>query len=247
MLVDPAGRHVTQREIPALALFEVTPIPAGLILAYGGAAIEVAAPLRDSPREPVSVWGDVLDLPEARQAREWLAQKFAQPLRLFHQPDDARRAVGEWGEPGDEVSLADAFPLLIASTASLEAVRRAGGGPDLPMERFRPNLVIEGAPPWAEDSWARIGVGAVELELAKPCARCIVTTVDQARGAFAGDEPLATLRRIRLSGDRRVPGVLFGWNAIPRRFGRLSVGDAVEVLETRAPWPIRAPAEAGVI
>jgi uncharacterized protein YcbX len=109
----------------------------------------------------------------------------------------------------------------------------------LGMNRFRPNLVIDGAEPWAEDSWGTIRVGAVQFDLVKPCPRCTVTTVDPEVGAFAGDEPLSVLRRIRMSGDRRVPGVLFGWNAVPRVLGTVRLGDPVEVIASREPWAIR--------
>ena len=239
MLVDANGRFVSQREMPALARLQVQPTRTGLLLSFDGAAVEAEIPPADAPRLPVTIWRDNLLLPEARAAREWLTRAFGQPLRLFHHADDARRPVEDWGEPQDEVSLADAFPLLIANPASLAAVQREAGVP-LGMERFRPNLVIEGAEAWAEDSWARLRIGAVEIELVKPCDRCKVTTIDQASGTYTGDEPLATLRRIRLSGDRRVPGVLFGWNAAPRSFGEVRVGDDVEVLSTREAWPIRA-------
>jgi uncharacterized protein YcbX len=240
VIADPSNRGLTQRDIPALARLLVEPLAAGsagLRLSFEGESIDVPVPSTSQPRIPVSVWADTLALPEAGAASEWLSLRLTRPVRLFHQPDDARRPVADWAEPGDHVSLADAFPVLIATTASLDAVRKAAGG-SFGMERFRPNLVIDGTPAWAEDGWARIRIGGVELDLVKPCARCVVTTVDQEQGVFAGDEPLDTLRRIRLSGDRRVPGVLFGWNAVPRRFGDVRLGDAVEVLSPQALWPI---------
>ena len=208
MIADGEGRFVTQRELPDLARLAVGPAAAGLRLGVDGDAIVVALPARDAMRTPVTIWKDALALPEAVEASRWLSRRFGRPLRLFHQPDDARRPVSDWTDrTGDEVSLADGFPVLLATTASLAAVRQAAGA-DFGMERFRPNLVIDGAPPWAEDGWARLRVGATELDLVKPCARCRIATVDQAHGAFAGEEPLETLRRIRLSGDRRAPGVL---------------------------------------
>ncbi len=88
-------------------------------------------------------------------------------------------------------------------------------------------------------------IGEAELDLVKPCPRCTVTTVDQDAGVFAGGEPLDALRRVRMSGDRRVPGVLFGWNAVPRRLGTLRVGDPVEVLASREAWAIRPERPAG--
>jgi hypothetical protein len=242
MLVDGHGRFVSQREEPRLALLAAEPIASGLRLTMGREAMEVERPGTGAPRHSVSVWDASLHLPEAEAASEWLSLNFGRKLRLVYQPDDARRATDDWAEPGDEVSLADGFPLLIATTASLEAVR-AEAGAALGMDRFRPNLVVDGTAPWAEDNWARIRVGAAEFDLVKPCARCTVTTVDQATGVFAGDEPLSALRRIRMSGDRRVPGVLFGWNAVPRVLGTVRLGDDVEILAARQPWSIRRARE----
>src|SRR5690606_34829723 len=98
-----------------------------------------------------------------------------------------------------------------------------------PMERFRPNLVIRGAAPYAEDRWKRICIGDVELEIVKPCARCVITTTEQSTGERDGNEPLATLATYRKTGL----GVVFGQNAVHLERGTLEVGAPVEVLETR--------------
>jgi uncharacterized protein YcbX len=241
MLVDPNGRCVTQREIPAMARLQADlaeePGPAGLRLTFEGRSIRVPCPDMISARERVTIWNDTLLLPQARSGSEWLSEVFGRDLRLVYQPDDARRPVADAASEEDQVSLADGFPLLLVNTASVDALSYAAGF-GLGVERFRPNLLIDGVPAWAEDGWATVRIGPVVLDLVKPCPRCTVTTVDQARGEATGDEPLATLRRTRMSADRRVPGVLFGWNAVPRSFGRLHIGDPVEVLETRAPWPL---------
>ena len=252
MVVDARGRFVSQREEPRLALLTTAFSASGLRLAVDGEELEVERPGAGEPRLPVSVWDSTLVLPEARIASEWLSARFGQALRLVYQPDNARRPTSDWAEPGDEVSLADGYPLLVATTASLDAVRGEAEA-SLGMNRFRPNLVIEGAAAWAEDCWARIRVGAAEFDLVKPCPRCTVTTVDPEAGKFEGDEPLSALRRIRMSGDRRVPGVLFGWNAVPRVLATVRLGDEVEVLASRQPWairsrpaaPARGPAAAG--
>jgi uncharacterized protein YcbX len=241
MMIDRQGLLVTQRELPQLALLAAEPIEAGLRLGFGGETLDIARPPAGTPRVPATVWRDTLPLPEAAPAAAWLSRLFGVPLRLVYQPDDAVRPVNpEWSADGDEVSLADGFPLLVATTASLAAVERAVGEP-MEMRRFRPNLVIDGAEPWEEDRWATIRVGPVELDLVKPCARCTVPTVDPDRGEFAGDEPLGALRRLRLSADRRVPGVLFGWNAIPRRLGAIRLGDPVEVAAWREATVVRPP------
>jgi uncharacterized protein YcbX len=101
------------------------------------------------------------------------------------------------------------------------------------MTRFRPNIVVDCDQPWTEDTWKLLRIGAVELELVKPSDRCIVTTTDQATGARMGKEPLASLARLRRSADPRINGVLFGWNAVPRVLGEITVGARVEILQER--------------
>jgi hypothetical protein len=237
MLVDEGGRAVTQRELPALARLLAEPDGnGGLRLGFDGEGLTVRRPDPDAARIPVTIWRDALRLPHAAEAAPSLSRWFGRPLRLVRQGSDDRRPVDRaWAGEEDVVSLADGFPILVAATASLEVLRLPVG-----MDRFRPNLVIEGSEPWAEDGWRRLKVGAVELDLPKPCARCVVTTVDQAAGIVAGPEPLDSLRARRLSADRRNPGVLFGWNAVPVGGGTVRVGDPVAVLASREPWPVRS-------
>lgn len=244
MIVDPNGRFVTQRELPALARLLPELTEAGLRLRINGETLDVPRPGAGDPRVPVRVWDDAIALPEAVAAGEWLSVRFGRTLRLVYQPDDALRPVSpDWGAAGDQVSLADGFPILIATTASLQALEDEAGMA-LDMARFRPNLVIETEEPWVEDRWAAIRIGEVELALPKPCARCSMTTVDPDLGEITGREPLQALRNIRFSGDRRVPGVLFGWNAVPRRTGAIAIGDRVEVLSLKEAWPLRSRAAA---
>jgi uncharacterized protein YcbX len=123
--------------------------------------------------------------------------------------------------------FSDGFPVLLANMASLDALNAALPQP-IGMSRFRPNIIVTGAAAWAEDRWLRIRIGAVLFRVAKPCARCAVTTVDQVTGERPDkSEPLRTLGRIR----RTAGGVMFGQNLIPDGPGRIAVGDSVEILE----------------
>jgi uncharacterized protein YcbX len=141
-------------------------------------------------------------------------------------PDDVERAVDpKYGLEGDVVSFADGYPLLIAAASSLDDLNGRLAEP-VPMNRFRPNVVVSGTAPWAEDGWRRLAIGNVVLRIPKPCARCTVTTIDQ-RTAERGVEPLRTLATFRSRGN----DVLFGQNCIPESPGSVSVGDAVTVLE----------------
>jgi uncharacterized protein YcbX len=121
------------------------------------------------------------------------------------------------------VSFADGYPFLIANEASLADLNRRAGT-DLPMNRFRANLVVRGAEAWAEDHWQEFTVGEVRFRSAKPCGRCQVTTTDQATGEVRGPEPLATLSTFRDSAF----GVRFGMNLVAIGTGTLRIGDRLE-------------------
>jgi hypothetical protein len=131
-----------------------------------------------------------------------------------------------YGRAGDETAFSDGFPLLLTSEGSL-AELNGRLARTVPMARFRPNLVVAGAEPFAEDAWRRIRVGGVDLRVVKPCSRCLITTVDPERGEVDGDEPLRALAQFRERGSK----VYFGQNVIPDAEGVVRVGDAVEVLE----------------
>lgn len=226
MVVDPDGQFVTQRETPRLALVRPRLEDGGVTLAAAGAG-EVWVPRGGGARERVRVWGDHADAERCTpEADAWLSARVERPLRLVYFPDGAVRPSGT-NAAGIEgrVMFADAFPLLLLTEASLEALNRKLETP-LPMNRFRPNLVVGGAEGFAEDAWRRISVGPLALELVKDCLRCVTTTVDQETGV-AGSEPLRTLARFR----RVQRGVRFGRNAVPAGVGALAIGDPVTVLD----------------
>lgn len=245
LVVDSEGTFATQRSHPRLATVTATPTEGGLRLSAPGAStIDVVRPA-GRHRMTVSVWDARVNAAVADQGvQEWLSTVFGEPLLLVHMDQQAERLKsGPWVEVPLPVSFADAYPVLVVTTGSLSAlnveIERAGGGV-VPMTRFRPNVVIDCDEPWREDFWKVLRLGAVELDLVKPCDRCIVTTTDQTTGARMGQEPIASLTRLRMSDDPRVNGVLFGWNAAPKVLGDISVGDTVEVLEARPEgFPIR--------
>ncbi len=243
MIVDADGRFVSQREIAKLALLGVRTEPDGIVLQIPGRdALFVRRP-EGSARSRVTIWTDEVDAAATQgDFDEALSTWLGQPVRLVYFDDRASRAVSrDWIDREAPVAFADGFPLLVTSTASLEELNRrlsAAGADAVPMNRFRPNLVIEGAEPFEEDGWATIEIAGVVIDLVKPCARCVVTTIDQASGTKTGKEPLATLARTHRSADGRAPGALFGWNAVPRGPGHLKVGEAVTVRARReTSWP----------
>lgn len=228
MVVDAEGGFVTGRQLPRMTLIRALPHADGLTLeAPGKPTLQVPRP-DAADTVPVIVWkSQVAARPADDAADAWLSDFLGQPVRLVHMDDRITRPMTDVHSlPGDEVSFADAFPLLLISRASLEGLNSRLAKP-VSMLQFRPNLVVDGVPAHAEDTWKRIRIGEVEFDVAKACTRCVFTTVDPLRGERDPDgEPLRTLITYRRSAD----GVTFGQNLIPRSLGQVRVGDAVEVL-----------------
>lgn len=238
LIVKPDGYFTTQRSHATLAAIQATPTREGLRLsALGMPELDVATP-DGRDRLAVAVWEHRVDAALAdKAASDWLTKFFGEELRLVHMDAGAERLKQSvWTPSPLQISFADAYPVLIATTGSLAAVNKEiarTGGQGVTMRRFRPNIVIDDPNPWADDFWASIKIGKTEFDLIKPCDRCVVTQKDQLTGATTGEEPLAALRTLRMSADPRVKGVLFGWNASPRTLGEIKIGDAVEVLAKR--------------
>jgi hypothetical protein len=237
MVVDSDNAVVTAREYPQL--LQVTPRIDGTGLrlsASGRPDLTVKIP-DGSDLAPVQVWNSSLDaaLPSA-DVHAWFTDVVGLPVRLVYLDDPRRRKPNpEFSRPDDRVSFADGYPLLLATEESLTALNdwiaegpRADEGP-LPMTRFRPNVVVRGAPAWAEDGWRRMRIGDVTFRVVKGCDRCVLTMIDPETLAKT-KEPIATLAR-----HRRWDGLTwFAMNVIPDApapGAMLRVGDPVEVLE----------------
>jgi uncharacterized protein len=230
MVVQPDGRFLTQRELPVMARIATEATAHALTLsADAGGRLHVPVPTVAAERRQVQVWRDqVPALDAGPEAASWLSARLGLPCGLVYLDDPGARPVDPtYGMPDDRAAFSDGFPVLLANTASLAALNAALPNP-IDMGRFRPNVVITGAAPWAEDRWRRIRIGEVVFRVAKPCARCVVTTVDQITGERPDkSEPLRTLGRMR----RAAGGVMFGQNLIPDGPGGIAVGDSVEILE----------------
>ena len=215
LIVTPSGRFITQREAPRLALIEPAIDAGNLTLrAPGMAPLEVHP--GDYARTPVQVtiWRDHCKAFDAgRDAAQWLEQFLGRPVRLVRFDTSQPRLVDpEWsGDVPGYSKFSDGYPVLVISNASLAELNTRLEKP-LPMERFRPNLVLEGCEPYAEDSMRTIELDGVQLQLVKPCTRCVITTTDQQTGQRDGVEPLQTLKSYRW--DAQLKGVAFGQNAI---------------------------------
>jgi uncharacterized protein YcbX len=233
LVVDPQGRFLTRRQFPVMAQIDVTPTGDGLRLSHRRlGTCQVARPGADAPVVTATVWRDTLPLRFAAGADAFLSTLLDRPVRLAWQFEESRRPIAPaFAAAHEHVSLADGFPLLVTTTASLAALNGRLAHP-VEMDRFRPNLVIDGAEPWAEDRWRRVRIGDVVLRLARPCSRCIVVTQTPLTGAREdGNEPLDTLRAL---GRRTKDGIMFGQHAVPETLGPLRVGDPVEVMESGA-------------
>ncbi|MBV9036694.1 MAG: MOSC domain-containing protein [Acidobacteriaceae bacterium] len=228
MLVDSNGSFLSQRRLPKMALLsprfsgddlvvEAPDMPPLVILRWSGEGDWV----------PVRIWHDQLQLPHPKpEYSEWFSAYLRQSCRLVHLPPTVIRPVeppydrAEW-----RVSLADGYPLLLLTQASLDLLNQQLTVP-VTVERFRPNLVVAGAAAHEEDQWRRLRVGEVEMAVVKSCARCSIVLVDPDTGE-RGIEPLRTLARYR----RKPQKVLFAQNALVTVPGLLRVGASIEVLE----------------
>jgi len=228
LIVDGDNRFLSQRSHPVLATLQATVRDNGLeLVAPGFETLFVAGPGNER-RILVTVWQSEVDAVDAGdEAAEWLSRLVESPVRLVAMDDRSVRPVDPtFGKATDVVSFADGFPLLLTSESSLDDLNSRMETP-VPMNRFRPNLVIEGAVPWQENDWKRIRIGSLDLRSVKPCARCLVTTTDQETGERMGEEPLRTLATYR----RWEGKAIFGTNLIPDDEREIRVGDAVEILE----------------
>ncbi|GAA2678493.1 MOSC domain-containing protein [Actinoplanes palleronii] len=233
MMVDAGGVGVTQRDTPLLTQLTVRPRPGGLRLSAPGLPeLDLDEPA-GGPKVAVRVFRNKPEVParHADAGSAWCSEFLGRDVRLAWQADPTGRTIPEAAQPGDRVSLADGYPVLLANTASLDAVNgwlvEAGDEP-VPMHRFRPNLVVDGAPAWAEDGWLgrRLRIGEVTFRVSKACPRCRVTTIDQETGE-TGRQPLTVLGQ-----HRRIDGgLMFAVNLVPELSagdtGVLRVGDSV--------------------
>jgi uncharacterized protein YcbX len=245
MVTDPAGKFITQRELQALA--QVTAVVADGVLHLTKAGEEGVLSVTFDParRIDAEIWGSHVTAAVAQdQVNARLSDWLGQPVRLVHADAVTRRQCSaEWAGEGVETGFADGYPVLITTTGSLRLLNEATmeeGAETFGMNRFRPNIVIDHDQPFADDFWGAVEISGIRFDLVKPCARCIMTTQDQLTGERGGPDPMPAMRKLRMSMDRRVPGVLFGWNAVPRSTGPLKIGDLVSVVETRPEgWPVR--------
>jgi uncharacterized protein YcbX len=228
LVIEPDGTFITQREQPRLAL--VNPAIQGDDLTISAPDIEPLTVVLGNGGTPyqVRIFRDTCEAVDQGEAvAAWFSTYLKIPCRLVTMASHYRRPVNPnfAQRPEDQVAFADAFPFLLISEASLDDLNTRLH-PPLPMNRFRPNIVITGCAPYAEDTWPWLRIGSVDFATAKACVRCIVTTTDQTT-TERGDEPLKTLATYR----KTDAGVIFGQNLIHLHRGTIRVGDVVTAIQ----------------
>lgn len=229
MLVDPQGNFLSQRNVPKMALLAVG-WNSGEFIIIDKLNPKDGIPLplqqqRESIKK-VRIWDDEVDaIPVDPAISKWLQKKLHIPCELVYMPASTIRPIDEKYAVSDEsVSFADAMPYLLISQASLDNLNSRLESP-IPMDRFRPNLVISGTEPFEEDFWDSVQIGSVRFKVTKPCARCVMTTVAQDTGK-TGKEPLATLSKFRKFGNK----ILFGQNMIALDEGLITHKDVLKII-----------------
>jgi uncharacterized protein YcbX len=223
MVTDENGKFLTQRTVPEMALVHIAVGAHALVVTRAGAPpLELPQLLSRGARLDVEIWDDRVRGVRHDAGSAWFTRALGRAVQLVCMPDDSERPVErDYARAGDIVSFADGYPLLVVNRASFEDLNaRSNFRTDV--RRFRPNLVVDGAPAWAEDDWRALRIGALTLRTPKPCARCTIPGVDPDNAAIT-KEPLRTLAKLRTRDHQ----TLFGMNAIPDGEGTISVGDDV--------------------
>jgi len=229
MVVTPEGEFLTQREFPRLAL--VTPaLKDGMLMLSAPDFDSIQLVIRTTgPALPVRIWRStgISAIDQGEEAATWFSDWLRSPVRLVHiQTGYKRRLDPTYAiSPDDHTGFADGYPVLIVSEESLNDLNGRLAIP-LPMDRFRPNLVVKGCDPFAEDTWKQIRIGDLQMAVVKPCPRCVVTTIDK-RTLRQDKEPLKTLSTFR----KQAGGVMFGQNAIPLNEAKITVGMDVQIVQ----------------
>ena len=224
MVIDDKGVMVTQRQVARLCLIQpelLNPeVDCSLkLIAPAMSDITVSVP-DGSVTCTVKVWDDEVSAYDAGdEIANWLSKFLNIECRLVYFPDDEIRIVDQtYARPNDQTAFSDGFPILLTTQASLDDLN-SHMEENISMERFRPNIVISGNEPYAEDKWKQLKVGGITLRIVKPCSRCVIPSIDIATAEKA-EEPIKTLIRYRKRDDK----IYFGQNAIADGEGELEVG-----------------------
>lgn len=225
MLVDENHRFLTQREVHRMSLLKTSMDPeTGQVRVHSGEESILFPQSIEGEIMQTAVWDDRVEVVALDAVfGEWFSKHLGIACTLVAFPEDNPRAVdADYAvNASDQTSLSDGYPILVIGQSSLDDLNTRLADP-VGVDRFRPNIVFTGGQPFEEDNWRRFAIGQTAMAGVKPCARCIMTTIDQQTG-IAGKEPLATLNQYRKVGNK----VLFGQNVIPLEKGLIRVGDEI--------------------
>lgn len=233
MLADKTGRFLSQREHPRMALLQTDLVDEGIaVYSKEDPKNKILVPLPFKPRENeeilVTIWEDKVKAQLAdKSISSWFTDFLGQTCELVFMPHASRRHLKpKYAVNSEAVSFADGMPYLLISQASLDDLNSRLKEP-VPMNRFRPNIVISGGTAFQEDEWDMIKIGNARFKITKPCARCVVTTIDQ-HSANKSKEPLATLATYRKKNGK----VMFGQNMLLLEGDQISVNDKAEPIKS---------------
>ena len=244
MLVDENGNLLTQREFSRMATISVEVSEEKLKVSADGFE-NLIIPFKPNNNEKVTVrvWKSFCEAVLLGDGiNKWFQEVLKTNCRLVYMPDETEREINQkFNQGGEIVSFADGYPLLLIGESSLNELN-SKLEKKIPMNRFRPNLVVEGSEAFAEDNWKKIKIGETVFRSTKPCERCVFTTIDQETGISDIKEPLKTLASFRKAKDvfpnhldelgMDKNSVLFGQNLVAENFGeKIQIGDKVEILE----------------
>jgi uncharacterized protein YcbX len=229
MLIDNNNQSITQRIYPQMSLLKVEVTSAGLKISHKIKTIEnLLIPFEnDGTKTLVKIWNDeCIAQTSSKEINKWFSEALELNCKLVYMPDTTERIVDEKYVSNKKVtSFSDGYPFLIIGQSSLDLLN-SKLQTHVPMNRFRPNFVFAGGEPNCEDTWKKFKIGSAIFEAVKPCARCVLTTVNQDTG-IKGKEPLATLSTYRNVDNK----VLFGQNLICEKPSKIKVGERIEVLK----------------
>ena len=230
MIVDANGKFLTQRVLPQMSLINVGVDNNSLRFEHKLKAIsKYSVPLEiyNNEQNEVVVFDDTVNaVYVSKEVDQWLSEALESKCRLVHMPDDSKRKVDtKYAVNNQIVSFADAFPFLVIGQSSLDDLN-SRLEEKVPMNRFRPNFVFSGGKPFDEDRMKSFKLNDVTFFPVKPCARCVVTTVNQETGT-KGKKPLATLASYRTQDNK----VMFGQNLLHEGSGIIKTGSILEAIE----------------
>lgn len=227
MLIDEQGNFLSQRNLPQMAGISCTFSNQGLMVnAQHQQTLELPFEQKAEKYRSVKIWNDECKAAVvSSQASAWFSRVLGLSCELVYLPDSEKRQVDlRYAEPGQIVGFADGFPLLLVSRASIDLLNEKLEQ-KVSIDRFRPNIVIDGCPPHAEDDWHKIAIGDIEIQLAKPCSRCVIPSIDQHSSA---KHP--TILKALASYRRSENKIFFGQNGLHNRQGVISQGQAIRLI-----------------